>query len=145
MCLRPQLPKLYHQLSVCFRKLFQGLLVTENRLENVSISVHDLCQTRSCPTSGTATVNLATDAAGRGGLSLRWGRSTWQMLQVRFSVGGTQIPPLSTPVSQALLVMARAESCGASRHRPSMRLWRWDNTAPHKLCRYGSSPFHCKE
>jgi len=49
----------------------------KNRLGNVSSSSsHGSCQRKNYLTLGTATVNLATDAAGRGGLSLRWGRST---------------------------------------------------------------------
>lgn len=43
----------------------------------VSSSSRDSCQTRHCLTSRTTTVNLATDAAGRSELFLRWGRSTW--------------------------------------------------------------------
>lgn len=47
------------------------------RLEDMSSSSHSCCRTRSCLTSRTAMINLATDAAGRSGLFLRWGRSTW--------------------------------------------------------------------
>lgn len=59
------------------QKTVQVLLV---RFEEVSCSSHDSCQTRCCLTSRTATVSLATDADGRRGLFLRWGRSTWQAL-----------------------------------------------------------------